>query len=293
MKLIGVGNMIDIENIKSNFKKFCEENGIEYRWMKIEEYDFRENYFEKNEHVWDELIYDADTNPAAWEENQENLEIDVDGWFKSDYPECPGYFTINGDLFDALDAEGYITEENKKDWINDDTESDEYGELLLENKQFKDLPDKLKIIVNDWWDNIVTVEYIQDNDWIADSLNMSYFRDESYSTSAFIEAMAYWTIYFQPDRVDWEVAWKCGLYPFEYYGTFMLALGGCGMDLSPKLDAYQALTSESISESSQLFRDKGYFEYVVGKEITEEVIRKCKLEKPKIIFESEIKSIEE
>ena len=277
--------MIHIETIKANFKKFCEENGIEYRWVKIEEYDFRENYFEKNEHVWDELIYDADTNPTAWEENQENLEIDVDGWFKSDYPNCPDDFPITQELLDAVYED-----------VSDIPEGifNEDGEVMFKTDGliYKQMPVNIQADIDFWWSEL-TVDYIQDNDWIADSLNISYFGDESYNTSAFIEAMAYWTIYFQPDRVDWEVAWKCGLYPFEYYGTFMLALGGCGMDLSPKLDAYQALTSESISESSQLFRDKGYFEYVVGKEITEEVIRKCKLEKPKIIFESEIKSIEE
>jgi len=62
--------------------------------------------------------------------------------------------------------------------------------------------------------------------------------------------------------------------------------------LSPKLDAYQALTSGSVREGSMLFRDRSYFEHVVGKKVTEEVLAKCKREFVKVEFSAEIKSEE-
>ena len=41
------------------------------------------------------------------------------------------------------------------------------------------------------------------------------------------------------------------------------------MDLSPRLDAYQVLTNNTIDKNSQFFSvvNREYFEYVVGKEI--------------------------
>ena len=43
------------------------------------------------------------------------------------------------------------------------------------------------------------------------------------------------------------------------------------MDLSPKLDAYQALVSGTIPGDSQLFKQESYFEYVVGEDLTAQV----------------------
>jgi len=42
--------------------------------------------------------------------------------------------------------------------------------------------------------------------------------------------------------------------------------------LYPKLDAYQALTDNSIDEASLLFTDPEHFAAVVGKGLTQEVI---------------------
>jgi len=44
------------------------------------------------------------------------------------------------------------------------------------------------------------------------------------------------------------------------------------MDLSPRLDAYQALTDNSIDAASDLFQDEEHFESVVGKSLTKKVI---------------------
>lgn len=93
----------------------------------------------------------------------------------------------------------------------------------------------------------------------------------------FWEKLAIWTIYFKPLRYDEEEAFKCKLLPFKYSDEEeeleLLALRGYGMDLSPKLEAYQALVSGTIDERSLIFSDPNYFKYVVGEEITQEVLK--------------------
>lgn len=95
--------------------------------------------------------------------------------------------------------------------------------------------------------------------------------------SLFWEALSFWVIYFKPLRYDEEAAFKCDLMPFKYSNEYedlgLLALGGCGMDLSPKLDAYQALVDGTIDKHSKLFTDLNYFKYVLGERITQEVLK--------------------
>jgi len=88
------------------------------------------------------------------------------------------------------------------------------------------------------------------------------------------EALGFWILYYQPEIEDVEVAVKVGLVPFYYKERFYLALGGCGMDLSPKLDAYQVLTQGTIDPFSCLFSDPKYFRWVVGPKVFEEVLER-------------------
>jgi hypothetical protein len=44
------------------------------------------------------------------------------------------------------------------------------------------------------------------------------------------------------------------------------------MDLSPRLDAYQALTDNSIDAASDLFQDFKRFESVTGTSLTQKVL---------------------
>lgn len=88
----------------------------------------------------------------------------------------------------------------------------------------------------------------------------------------FLEDISYWSTYFEPLIFNEEIALDCGLTPFTYKGKNMLALSGCGMNLSPKLDVYQALTDNTIDEHSLLFSDSTYFENVVGKILTEKTL---------------------
>jgi len=97
------------------------------------------------------------------------------------------------------------------------------------------------------------------------------------------EGLDYWTVYFQPDIEDIEAAIECGLIPFYYNGEFYLALGGCGMDLSPKLDAYQALTDGTVPPNSKLLYDHQYTDYVVGKETRKKAIKAAKKDKAEFV----------
>ena len=132
------------------------------------------------------------------------------------------------------------------------------------------------------------IEY--DRQLLAEYYLAEYYKDDmvfSYSADndkweqeideLFWDALSHWTIYFEPLVFDKETALKCGLTPFTYKGKNLLALSGCGMDLSPRLDAYQALSHKTIDRNSRLFftanRSDKYFEYVVGKELAEEVLK--------------------
>ena len=91
-------------------------------------------------------------------------------------------------------------------------------------------------------------------------------------SNLFLENIDYYPTYFQPLIFNEEIALECSLTPFTHYELNLLALSGCGMDFSPRLDAYQALTDNTIDERSYLFLDFDYFEYVVGKTLTEKVL---------------------
>lgn len=70
-----------------------------------------------------------------------------------------------------------------------------------------------------------------------------------------------------------EDAYKCDLIPFkligDYEDSYCLAIGGCGMDLSSRLDAYYFLQTGNIDPSSMYFSagNKDYFKSSVSDEI--------------------------
>jgi len=91
-------------------------------------------------------------------------------------------------------------------------------------------------------------------------------------SNLFLENINYYPTYFQPLIFNEEIALECSLTPFTHHELNLLALSGCGMDFSPRLDTYQALTDHTIDERSYLFLDFDYFEYVVGKNLTQKVL---------------------
>jgi len=98
------------------------------------------------------------------------------------------------------------------------------------------------------------------------------------------ESLGYWTVYFQPDYIDEDVAIECRLHPFYYDDEFYLALGGAGMDLSPKLDAYQALTTGTLPRDTKIFSDPEYFKYVVGEKLYQKVLEAAMRKEPRFII---------
>lgn len=108
------------------------------------------------------------------------------------------------------------------------------------------------------------------------------------------ESLGYWTIYWEPMYMDADLATQCGLTAFRYTDPDtetdydLLALGGCGMDLSPKLDAYRALRTNSIPASSKFLTDAQYAEYVVGKEMFKRVMDAVTLDSPTLTVSTKV-----
>ena len=90
-------------------------------------------------------------------------------------------------------------------------------------------------------------------------------------------------IILKPKKYNEEVALRCGLMPFKYVGgnrdiklVMLCVYPGYVFLMKPRLDAYQAIMSGSISRRNILESNEGYFKQIVGKEITEEVKERLK-----------------
>lgn len=150
------------------------------------------------------------------------------------------FYQTHKNIFD-FEENGYI-------------EFEQYEELQEENNYFED---EVEVYINE----------LEEEDRAS--------RDEDElkleARDAIVERILNWLIYFEPQKFDKEIAKKCGLVAFTYKDIELLGLGGCGMDLSPKLDAYQALVDGTIDKYSTLFSQYDYFKDVVGQSVTEEV----------------------
>lgn len=105
------------------------------------------------------------------------------------------------------------------------------------------------------------------------------FEDESDKVDQveqfFWESLTYRTTYFEPMIFNAEVALDCDLIPFTYEGKNLLALRGCGMDLTSRLDAYQLLVDNSVDKNSRLLKSNNddYLESVLDAELLQKVRR--------------------
>lgn len=147
---------------------------------------------------------------------------------------------------------------NKHDRVFDFTdqgylEFDQYEKLLEENNYFED----------------EVQEYIEQLD--EEDKNKDEVELKQEASDEIIKSILLWTIYFEPAIFDKKIAKKCHLIAFKYNDKELLALNGCGMNLSQKLDAYQALTDNTIDKYSTFFSQYDYFKYVVSESVAEEV----------------------
>ena len=150
------------------------------------------------------------------------------------------------------------------DEVLSDLESD--LERMPADKLAKRCPDLYEQLVQAIW---AAVDDLQ-------SADLEVLFDEA-DQSPDMEGLAYWTRYFEPRHMDVGRALKCGLIPFRFTTDDdekeLLALGGAGMDLSPKLDAYQALSGvRAVPADSMFIRQPDYAKHVVGEAVFNEVM---------------------
>ena len=122
------------------------------------------------------------------------------------------------------------------------------------------------------WNRELHREYSIDEDDLTDlpEDDIDYkVRDDFY------ESASIYNYYRQVEEYNYdeEDAYKCRLIPFTIYdynedkNIYLLGLGGCGMDLSPKLEAYFFLQTGKMDPASMYFRQKDYFKSLVSDEI--------------------------
>ena len=122
-----------------------------------------------------------------------------------------------------------------------------------------------------------------DQETLAKAFGVDWNDELNAANDEEMENLPYWTIYWEPcGTFDPDVAIRCGLTPFEFHSDHrdysLLALGACGMDLSPMLDAYQALVGGSVDPSSKFCHhalvDHDYARGLVGEEVFNEVMQR-------------------
>lgn len=246
------------ETLKKDLKEVIKKHHLNVNNIEIQEINTSENFYNTNSHIFD--------NEEYW---FEKIEVDYMQWFLSDYDKTDinlDFIIGEENLIHSAVLDTIDNYKDCKDLIS------EVETMTLEQIKKEVNDDE---IFNEILDNIM--EYIKQEQFydIRDHL-FEWFG--CYAEDAFnvIEALGYWTTYFAPRIADETIAFKTGLLPFEYDGEPYLALGGCGMDLSPRLDAYQALTDGTIPASSQFIRQPDYAKYVVGEKIFEEVVNVIK-----------------
>lgn len=238
------------------FDKNSYNNNIS---VPVNHYNVMDNFYDTDENIWDII-----------QENLDVIEVDYEGELLNNHD-----FDYDAEM-EVEDIEFFELE----DIIDEHSKIDKYIKKWEDDKVDSLTPN---MFIQTW--KILDTQYFIDRIKEYDVYELEdlgilkrYFNTNIDEVNP-IDNLAYWTIYFIPTMVmeDWELAHKVGLTPFKYQDRFMLALGGCGMDLSPKLDAFQALSNGTIPNGSKLITDKKYFEYVVGKKITKEVEEKCKI----------------
>lgn len=140
--------------------------------------------------------------------------------------------------------------------------------IIDEFKNYLDKPEEFDFTNKDWVNNLSD----EQQDWYYEAIH-------NLEESAFM-LNGVWL----PRIYDEEAANKCHLIPFklitEDADYECVSLGGCGMDMTYKLEAYQLLADGTYDPCSN-FAEKGiaYFEYYYGKgsEVVKEINNFIKL----------------
>lgn len=231
--------------------------------FRVESFDYniggsRDSFFNRESNIYDEFGDNIDD--LSFYQNNISILKDVEN-YKEDFCIMSVFDCLTLDIEDLEDLQ--LTEGQQE-------QSEDY-EL-----NFLNLSEQQQKVLIDYFDNLEDEE-IEDIEGLSSVLFGCDYFDEHINNATY-EALAYWTVYFEPDVFDSEIAIKCGLIPFTYKDTDYLAFGGCGMDLSPKLDAYIALTCGWLPKETRFTSDNNYFKYVCGS-VMQEIEKKCKLEK--------------
>lgn len=269
------------ELLKKELRETLHKHGLDIQYMSIDHEKIANDFFTANNGIWDSSEY--------W---LEDLQINKINWLLSDYgkKDLQLNFVI-GDYEPMYNAVYHIL----KSYMND-PESNLTNEVIesefgdFEKTTLEDLKAYLsEKIFNEILDEII--ESIAGEEFSRIEEYLPVWFDIQYPEETFneLEALSYWTIYFQPKIENEELAWKLNLIPFWFDDTFYLALGGCGMDLSPKLDAYQALTDGTVPSNSMFRnkRDHEYAKHIVREETFNKVIETIKCD-PTIHIQTEV-----
>jgi hypothetical protein len=142
--------------------------------------------------------------------------------------------------------------------LNDGETEFSIPDFILEENLKEDYDIKLKYN---------TYKYNSFLDYVQDKYEEEYY-DAKHSLE---ESCLMYNWVYEPRIYDEAIADLCDLIPFEIQNRDedlqLLSFGGCGMDFTYKLEAYQLLADGSYDERSN-FAEKGiaYFEYYYGKD---------------------------
>jgi hypothetical protein len=270
--------VIDKNTLKKAFAIFCKENGLDEAIVTVENHATDDDFFTQHKDLQSRHEWLGD-----------HVSFDLDKWFKSENPTVPKDMYITIDVYNSVSAHCLA---NSDDWVVRDTESDECGEFdeILETMTYSELPSSLKADLDLWWDDL-TLEEASIIESVVGAIG--YVDLEAhYDSMHYLDEICMLNVFYEPRVVDEDAAFKAKLMPFCYRSCdddeiFMLSLAGCGMDLSARLDLYQALTSKTLPSDSQAFNvnNKDFFRSVCGVE-AEEVLKMCELSRPKVVFEA-------
>lgn len=228
-----------------------------------------DGYYNKIDNIWNSVINEPGGIDKVYVDKMKMVQHQIN------FEKIPGYVTLHT----VIDVLEYFYDDIRED-------VDHYyninSEIERENVYDKDME-----TIEDENPRLYDLLCVKSKDLVEDSQGFYDMVDSrifeiygiDYPEDHFneFESLGYWTVYFEPRYMDEDLAWQCGLMPFTYhergiYDKELLALGGCGMDLSPKLDAYQAMQSGSVSKDSKFIRDPEYAKTVVGNKMFKKVM---------------------